>query len=215
MIIENGEVRFAEIKAPGDSLRGHQLLRMNVLEKAGFPVEILKVEYRVGPEQTYVVVDLETTGGMLPYHRITEIGAVKIRGGEIIDRFQTLVNPQKRISLEIQNLTHITNEMVKSAPLFSDVAQAFQEFSKGAIFVAHYVQFDYSFLQAEYGRLDERFVRPFLCTKILMKKYFPDLESYGLANLTAHFKVPLLQHHRAMCDAEATAELFLILNEKR
>jgi DNA polymerase-3 subunit epsilon len=215
MIIENGEVRFAEIKAPGDSLRGHQLLRMNVLEKAGFPVEILKVEYRVGPEQTYVVVDLETTGGMLPYHRITEIGAVKIRGGEIIDRFQTLVNPQKRISLEIQNLTHITNEMVKSAPLFSDVAQAFQEFSKGAIFVAHNVQFDYSFLQAEYGRLDERFVRPFLCTKILMKKYFPDLESYGLANLTAHFKVPLLQHHRAMCDAEATAELFLILNEKR
>ncbi len=215
LIIENGNVKFAEIKAPGDSLRSHQLLQMKILEKAGFPVEILKVEYRVSPEQTYVVVDLETTGGMLPYHRITEIGAVKIRGGEVIDRYQTLVNPKKRISEEIQKLTNITNEMVKDAPLFKDVAAAFEEFTKDAIFVAHNVQFDYGFLQSEYGRLEERFVRPFLCTKILMRKYFPDLESYSLANLTSHFKVPLINHHRAMCDAEATAKLFLIINEKR
>ncbi len=215
LIIEDGKVRFAEVKAPGDSLRSHQLLQMKVLEKAGFPVEILKVEYRVNPEQTYVVVDLETTGGMPPYHRITEIGAVKIRGGEIIDRFETLVNPKKKISEEIQKLTHISNEMVKDAPLFSEVAHAFQEFSRDAIFVAHNVQFDYSFLQAEFGKLEKKFVRPHLCTKALMRKYFPDLASYSLANLTAHFQVPLLQHHRAMCDAEATAKLFLILNQKR
>jgi DNA polymerase-3 subunit epsilon len=215
MIIENGNVRFAEIKAPGDSLRSHQLMQMKMLKKAGFEVELLKVEYKISPDQTYVVVDLETTGGMATWHRITEIGAVKIRGGEVIDTFQTLVNPQRRISEEIQKLTGITNEMVKSAPLFSDVAERFQEFSKDAIFVAHNVQFDYGFLQAEYGRLDEKFVRPHLCTKQLMKKYFPELESFGLANLTAHFNVPLVQHHRAMCDAEATAKLFLILNQKR
>lgn len=215
LLIDEGEVKFAEVKAPGDSLRSHQLLQMNILKKAGFPVEILKVEYRVSSDQTYVVVDLETTGGMLPYHRITEIGAVKIRGGEIIGTFETLVNPRKRISEEIQKLTNITNEMVKTAPLFGDVAEAFQEFSKDCIFVAHNVQFDYGFLQAEFGKLDQKFVRPFLCTKALMKKYFPDLPSYSLANLTTHFQVPLLQHHRAMCDALATAKLFLIINEKR
>lgn len=215
LIIENGIVKFTEIKAPGDSLRGHQFTQMNVLKRAGFLVDLLKVEYRLSPEQAYVVVDLETTGGMLPYHRITEIGAVKIRNNEVIDTFQTLVNPQRRISEEIQNLTGITNEMVKTAPLFQDVAAAFQEFSKDCIFVAHNVQFDYGFLQAEYGKLEEKFVRPFLCTKQLAKKHFPDLESYGLANLTRHFEIPLVQHHRAMCDAEATAKLFLIINGKR
>ncbi len=215
LLIENEKVRFAEIKAPGDSLRSHQLIQMNVLKKAGFQVDLLKVEYKLNPAQSYVVVDLETTGGLMPYHRITEIGAVKIRGGEIIETFQSLINPQRKISAEIQALTGITNEMVKSAPLFQDVALSFQEFCKDSIFVAHNVQFDYGFLQAEYGRLEERFVRPFLCTKALMKKYFPGLASYGLANLTAHFEVPLIQHHRAMCDAEATAKLFMIINKRR
>jgi DNA polymerase-3 subunit epsilon len=105
--------------------------------------------------------------------------------------------------------------MVKEAPKFSEVAETFQEFSRDCIFVAHNVQFDYGFLQAEFGKLDQKFVRPFLCTKVLMRKYFPDLESYGLASLTKQFNVSLTQHHRAFCDAEATAKLFLILNEKR
>lgn len=215
MIIEDGKVRFAEIKAPGDSLRGHQFMQMNVLKRAGFPVELLKVEYRLSSEQVYVVVDLETTGGMMPYHRITEIGAVKIKNNEVIGTYQTLVNPKRRISEEIQKLTGITNEMVQDAPVFEEVAEAFQEFSKGCIFVAHNVNFDYGFLQAEYGRLEERFVRPFLCTKVLSRKHFPDLPSYSLANLTAHFEIPLVSHHRAMCDAEATAKLFVIINGKR
>ncbi|MES2527246.1 MAG: exonuclease domain-containing protein [Bdellovibrionota bacterium] len=213
--VEDGEVKFIEVKAPGDSLRGHQLMQMNVLRHAGFPVELLKVEYKLNPEQTYVVVDLETTGGLMPYHRITEIGAVKLRGGEVIGTFQSLINPQRKISLEIQELTGITNEMVKTAPLFKDVAESFREFCEDAIFVAHNVQFDYGFLQAEYGRLEERFVKPFLCTKVLMKKYYPGLASYSLANLTAHFEVPLVQHHRALCDAEATAKLFVIINQRR
>ncbi len=215
LVIEKGEIRFIEVKAPGDSLRGHQLLRMNILREVGFSVELLKVEYKLNPEQTYVVVDLETTGGLMPYHRVTEIGAVKLRGGKVTGTFQTLVNPERRISLEIQELTGITNEMVKDAPLFQEIASDFLEFCKDAIFVAHNAHFDYGFLQAEYGRLDERFVKPFLCTKVLMRKYFPGLESYGLARLTAHFEVPLTQHHRALCDAEATAKLFLMINQKR
>jgi DNA polymerase-3 subunit epsilon len=215
LVIENGEVRFVEVKAPGDSLRGHQLIQMNVLRSAGFPVSLLKVEYKLNPDQTYVVVDLETTGGLMPYHRVTEIGAVKLRGGQVIGTFQSLINPQRRISAEIQELTGITNEMVKDAPLFQDVAAGFQEFCKDAIFVAHNVQFDYGFLQAEYERLEERFVKPFLCTKVLMRKYFPGLPSYSLGNLTSHFEIPLVQHHRALCDAEATAKLFLLINQRR
>lgn len=208
-------VSFIEVKAPGDSLRSHQLLRMNLLREAGLKVEVKKITYKPSPGQTYVVVDLETTGGNLPYHRITEIGAVKLRDGEVVETFQTLVNPRRRISAEIQNLTGISNEMVKDAPLFEEVAQGFSDFTRGAIFVAHNVNFDYGFLQAEFERIGERFTRPHLCTKALARKHFPGLSSYGLKALTAHFEIPLVTHHRAMCDAEATAKLFLLINEKR
>lgn len=211
---ENG-VKFFEIKAEGDSLKQLQLLQLLALKKAGFEVEILQVEYAFNPNQLYVVVDLETTGGNLPYHRITEIGAVKMRGGEVIDKFQTLVNPERWISREIEALTGISNVMVKDAPKFSEVADAFLEFSKDAIFVAHNVGFDYGFLQSEYERLEKRFVRPYICTKVGMRKHYPDLPSYSLKNLTAHFEIPLVTHHRALCDAEAAAGLLNLINLKR
>lgn len=215
LVIDGKKVRFCEIKAEGDSLKQHQLLQMIALQRAGFEVEVLQVTYTFNPDQLYVVVDLETTGGMPPYHRITEIGAVKVRRGEIVDRFQTLINPERRISKNIEELTGISNEMVKDAPKFSEVALAFAEFTKDAIFVAHNVNFDYGFLQAEYERLEERFVRPYICTKSWMRKYYPGLESYGLKNLTLHFDIPLLTHHRAMCDAEAAASLLGLINQKR
>lgn len=215
MLIENGKIKFAEIKAEGDSLKQQQLLQMIALQKAGFEVEILQVNYVYNPDQLYVVVDLETTGGMPPYHRITEIGAVKMRRGEVVEKFQTLINPERKISREIEALTGISNEMVKDAPTFSEVAESFQEFSKDAIFVAHNVSFDYGFLQSEFNRLEERFVRPYICTKAWMRKFYPGLPSYGLKNLTANFNIPLMTHHRALCDAEAAAGLLNLINEKR
>ena len=215
MLIENGKIKFSEIKAEGDSLKQHQLLQMIALQKAGFEVEILQVNYVYNPDQLYVVVDLETTGGAPPYHRITEIGAVKMRRGEVIEKFQTLINPERRISREIEALTGISNEMVKDAPKFSEVAVSFQEFSKDAIFVAHNVSFDYGFLQAEFNRLEERFVRPYICTKAWMRKFYPGLPSYGLKNLTQNFNISLVTHHRALCDAEAAAGLLNLINEKR
>lgn len=215
LAIDNGQLRFYEIKAEGDSLKRQQLLQIKALQKAGFHVEVLQVSYTYNPDLTYVVVDLETTGRLSPYHRITEIGAVKVRSGKIIDRYQTLINPERTISREIQELTGITNEMVKNAPVFSEVADTFSEFCKDAVFVAHNVGFDYGFLQAEFERLEKKFVRPYICTKVSMRKYFPGLASYSLKNLTSHFEIPLLTHHRAMCDAEAAARLLQLINQKR
>lgn len=208
-------VKFFEIKAEGDSLKQLQLLQILALKKAGLEVEILQVEYAFNPNQLYVVVDIETTGGSLPYHRITELGAVKMRNGEVIEKYQSLVNPERWISREIEALTGISNAMVKDAPKFADVADAFHEFTKDAIFVAHNVGFDYSFIQAEYEKLEKKFVRPYICTKVGMKKHYPDLPSYSLKNLTTHFEIGLETHHRALCDAEAAAGLLNLINLKR
>jgi DNA polymerase-3 subunit epsilon len=214
-VVKNGKVIFYEIKAEGDSLKANQLIQMRQLEKAGYEVKILQVFYQYNENQTYVVVDLETTGMVSNYNRITEIGAVKIQGGKILDTFQTLINPQRSIPSMIQGLTGITNEMVRNSPLFEEVAEKFLEFMKDSIFVAHNVNFDYSFLQNEYLRLEKSFVRPFICTKSGMKKHYPELGSYGLKNLCAHFNISLVGHHRALNDAMAATELLKIINQKR
>lgn len=213
--VEEGKVKFYEVKAPGDSLKQRQLLQMLALQKAEFLVEVLQVEYIFNPYQMYVVVDIETTGSFGAYHRITELGAVKMQNGEVQARFQTLVNPERHISREIETLTGISNEMVQNAPKFHEVADAFDEFTKGCIFVAHNVSFDYGFIQQEFGKLERRFVRPYICTKTGIKKHFPGLESYGLKNLCAHFGISLVNHHRALADAEAAAELLILITQKR
>jgi DNA polymerase-3 subunit epsilon len=214
-VIKHGKVVFYEIKAEGDSLKANQLIQMRQLEKAGYEVKVLQVFYQYNENQTYVVVDLETTGMVSNYNRITEIGAVKIQGGKIVDTFQTLINPQRSIPSMIQDLTGITNEMVRNSPLFEEVAEKFLEFMKDSIFVAHNVNFDYSFLQNEYLRLEKTFVKPFICTKASMKKHYPELGSYGLKNLCAHFNISLVGHHRALNDAMAATELLKIINQKR
>lgn len=214
-VMRNGKPGFIEVKAEGDSLRSKQLSKLRLLREAGFQVEILKVKWRTDPQQTYVVVDLETTGGVSQFHRITEIGAVKVRDGEVIDEFQSLVNPGRPIPRHITQITGISNAMVAEAPCFEQLADAFQEFTRGSIFVAHNVRFDYGFLQREYQRLEQSFVRPQMCTCVGMRRSFPGLASYSLKNLTDHFQISLDQHHRALCDARAAAELLKLMNSRR
>ncbi len=214
-IIEDSEVKFIEIKAEGDSLKKSQLKQMRELEKAGLKVEVLNVSYKFHPDQVYVVVDIETTGHLSSYNRITEVAAVKVKGTQVIDRYESLINPRRSIPRDIQQLTGITNEMVAKAPGFEEIADAFDEFTKGAIFVAHNVHFDYGFIQKEFDRLEKRFVRPYICTKQGIKKHYPKLESYSLKNLTRHFGVHMTRHHRAMSDAEAASGLLNLINEKR
>jgi len=105
-----------EVKANGDVIRRNQLARIKQLRKAGFHTDIARIEWIIDPEQIYVVVDVETTGGKPGLHRITEIGAIKIQNGRIIDEYQTLLNPHRSIPPFIANLTGITNEMVSTAP---------------------------------------------------------------------------------------------------
>lgn len=215
MIIENGQLRFEEVKAPGDSIRPNQYVSMNALQCAGFDVRICRVKWFVDPMQTYVVVDVETTGGRQPQHRITEIGAVKMINGEIVDTWSSLINPQRHISKFITKFTGISNDMVKDAPLFSEVADSLSAFMQNCVFVAHNVNFDYGFFKQEYQRIDRYFKMPKLCTVRETRKYFPGLKSYSLGNLCATFEIPLESHHRALCDAEAAAELLKMIHQQK
>ncbi|MGJ8559589.1 MAG: exonuclease domain-containing protein [Litorimonas sp.] len=215
MLIDDRRVSFVEVKTAGDSLRRNQLTRMRQLSAAGFPIKIAKVQWAVDPNQPYVVVDVETTGGRPGLHRLTEIGAVKMIGNEVVDEFQTLLNPQRSIPPNITRITNITNEMVASAPLFLDVAESFRAFMGDSIFAAHNVNFDYGFMSAEYEMIDQRFRYPKLCTVASMRRLYPGHRSYSLKNLCRDFKIDLKSHHRALCDAKAAAELLILINEKR
>jgi DNA polymerase-3 subunit epsilon len=215
MLIEHGEARFVEIKAEGDVLRRNQLTRLRQLKSAGYNAEILRLGWHIDPDQTYVVVDVETTGGRPGLHRLTEIGAVKMRGGEVIDEWQSLINPQRSIPSNITRITGIDESMVAQAPLFADIADSFAEFMGDAIFAAHNVNFDYGFISTEYQMIDRKFRHPKICTCSSMRKLYPGYRSYSLKNLCQEFEIDLKSHHRALCDAQAAAELLKMVNEKR
>ena len=215
MLVDADGVRFVEIKAEGDALRQNQLLRLEQLQAAGFRADVVRVRWVLDPEQDYVVVDVETTGGRGENHRVTEIGAVRVRNGKVVEAFSTLLNPQRTIPPGISRLTGITPEMVLDAPYFVDVADDFERFLDGAIFVAHNVEFDYGFISREFRRLGRSFRMPKLCTCASMRRLYPGRRSYSLANLCRDFDISLENHHRALCDAEAAAELLLLVNEKR
>ncbi len=214
-VIKDEQIQFLEIKAEGDQLKSHQLDQIKLLQDAGFAVDLLKVKWAYNPSQVYVVVDVETTGGRADWHRLTELAALKIQNGQVIGQFQSLINPGRSIPRNITELTGITNEMVAGAPDFSKIAEAFDEFSKNAIFAAHFSRFDYSFIQAEYRRLDINYIRPTFCTCSQSRKHFPGLNSYKLSRLCEYFNIPLESHHRALCDAQAATEILFRIQKKR
>ena len=193
-------LRFIEIKTENDTLRRNQLVQLSHLRELGFDVAVNRVEWIVDPDQPYVVVDVETTGGRPPFHRVTEIGAVRVQGGEIVDRWQSLINPERPIPQSITALTGISNAMVAGAPVFAEIADAFQDFMGEAIFVAHNVRFDHGFLAAEYARLERKFRYPQLCTCQSMRSLFKGLPSYSLGNLCRHLGFPskVITEHCAM-----------------
>jgi len=215
LVVEGEKLRFEEVKSEGDQLRRNQLLSIQTLKENGFDVRITNVEWTIDPLQPYVVVDIETTGGRAQQHKITEIGMVKMINNEIVDEWQSLINPQRRIPAKITALTGIDNQMVADAPLFAEVAEQVVAFTDGCIFVAHNVNFDYGFIKEEFARLEQRFKRPKLCTVSQMRKHYKGINSYSLANLTRHFDISMQRHHRAMSDAVAASELLKLINEKR
>lgn len=215
MIARDGVVSFIEVKAEGDVIRRNQLTRLRQLIEAAIPAEIGRVHFRFDPEQNYVVVDIETTGGWAGSDRITEIGAVKIRNHEVIGEWHSLINPQRSIPAKITRLTGITNEMVRDAPVFAEVATDFMNFMHDGIFVAHNVNFDYGFIAREYERLERRFRFPKVCTCAGMRRRYPGHKSYSLSNLCELYDINLKDHHRALCDARAAGHLLNLVNRSR
>ncbi len=160
---------------------------------------------------TFVVFDVETTGLVPDKNEITEIGAVKIVNGEIIERFQTLCKPHQLISAEITKLTGITNEMVENEHSPEDIIEDFLRFAKDSIMVGYNVNFDYQFIQFAAKKKDKTFNNEFRdCMGDAKAKLF--LPNYRLGTVVDHLGVTLNNAHRALYDATATAEAFLRLS---
>lgn len=162
----------------------------------------------------YAVVDIETTGGYAASHGITEI-AIHIHDGQkIIDSYETLINPHQSIPIYIQALTGIDEDMVSNAPDFRAVAAKIYDLLHDKIFVAHNVNFDYSFVRHHLEACGYVLNSKKLCTVRLSRKLFPGLASYSLGKLCTALAVPLNNRHRAGGDATATAILLGMLIEK-
>ena len=157
----------------------------------------------------YVVFDIETTGLSMKNDKITEIGAVKISNGKIIDRYSQSINPEKKIPEKITELTGITDAMVEDEPLIDSVILDFKEFVGDSVLVAHNANFDIGFIRSEYEKKGYKIENPILDTLELTRSLFPELNRHRLNIIAKHLGVELLNHHRAVDDAEATAEIFL------
>jgi DNA polymerase III epsilon subunit family exonuclease len=168
---------------------------------------------RLLKELDFVVVDVEATGAKTPPNRLIELGAYRIRGGRIVDKFLSLVNPEIPIPRFVASLTGISNEMVKRAPVFAELAPQWLDFVSDSVLVAHNAPFDTSFLNHEISRVypGHRMVNPHLCTVRLSRRALPDLSNHRLDTIADHFSIPITSRHRAFSDALATAEIFLLL----
>ena len=156
----------------------------------------------------FAIIDIETTGGIATRDKITEIGLIIVEDGEVIDQFESLINPERSIPYEITRITGITNEMVEGAPKFYELAKDIILKTEGCIFVAHNVHFDYGFIKQEFQNLGYTYSRKKLCTLQLSRRFFRGLKSYSLGNLIQHFDIAVKDRHRAMEDAKATLVLF-------
>ncbi len=161
-----------------------------------------------------VFVDLETTGGNAAHHRVTEIGIVRLTGGEVIEEWSALINPEVPIPPYIQSFTGITNEMVEHAPRFADVAPLVREKLRDAVFVAHNARFDFSFLRAEFRRLDTPFSAQVLCTVKLSRRLFPEHPRHSLDAVMQRFGLQCDERHRALGDARVLKDFWLALHRK-
>jgi len=156
----------------------------------------------------FAITDIETTGSYASAHSITEIAICLFDGIEVIEEYQTLINPGVPIPRFITGLTGITDEMLEDAPSFHEVAEDIHNLLKDAVFVAHNVNFDYSFIRAEFQACGVSWQPRKLCTVRLARKAFPGLRSYGLENLCSELGIINEAAHRALGDTRAALEVF-------
>lgn len=159
----------------------------------------------------YAIVDIETTGGHASANGITEVAICIHDGMQVTHRYQTLINPGRDIPVYIRALTGISNEMVQDAPPFKQVAHEIYQLLHDKIFVAHNVNFDFSFLRYHLAASGYELNSNKLCTVRLGRKILPGLPSYSLGKLCHHLGIINESRHRAGGDADATAQLFSLL----
>ncbi|MCX6210587.1 MAG: exonuclease domain-containing protein [Bacteroidetes bacterium] len=164
----------------------------------------------------FSIVDIETTGGYGTKNCITEIAIILHNGQEVEGSYTTLVNPESPINWYVQNMTGITDAMVSTAPKFNDVAPHIYNLIKDRVFIAHNVNFDYSFVKQHLKNAGYDIDLPKICTVRLSRKIFPGLPKYGLGSLSKHFNITNTARHRAIGDAQATTKLFelILANDK-
>ncbi|MFQ7584037.1 MAG: PolC-type DNA polymerase III, partial [[Clostridium] symbiosum] len=160
-------------------------------------------------DHTCVVFDIETTGFSPLKNRIIEIGAVRVEEGRIVDKFSSFVNPDVPIPFEIEKLTGINDNMVLDAPKIDRVLPEFLEFCRGAVMVAHNAGFDISFIKENARQQGLEFNPTVLDTVSLARVLLPNLNRFKLDTVAKELKINLANHHRAVDDAGATAEIFV------
>ena len=162
--------------------------------------------------QDFVCIDLETTGLNPKRDRIIEIGAVKVRNGEITDRFQQLIDPKQQLEERVEILTGISSKDLEGNPTIQEVLPALREFLGEEVLLGHRVLFDYSFLKRAFTNEKISFERKGIDTLKLARQYVTDCESKKLESLCKHYRI-VHQAHRALGDALATVELYKKLVE--
>jgi DNA polymerase-3 subunit epsilon len=164
----------------------------------------------------YAIVDIETTGGYASANGITEVAIYVFDGNKVTEKLETLINPCQPIPRYIQSFTGITDDMVANAPKFEDVATNIFRLLNENIFIAHNVNFDYSFLKSHLLKAGHDLKSKKLCTVRLSRKIFPGFPSYSLGNLCRSLQININNRHRAGGDAEATVKVFskLLENDK-
>jgi len=163
----------------------------------------------IDQNNTFVVLDIETTGFSPTAHKITEIGAVKIEDGVIIEEFHQLIDPCVPIPGRITDLTGITSEMLENQPTIDEVLPLFFHFCKDCAIVAHNASFDMGFIKHNAREHGFECNYNIVDTLKLARHLFPKLINHKLNTVANHLNIELLNHHRAMGDARATAQIFL------
>ncbi len=166
--------------------------------------------------ETVAVIDFETTGLSPQFgDRATEVAAVLVRDGHVVDRYQSLMNAGVRVSPFIEQLTGISNEMVRAAPPAARVIAEFADFVGGHPLAAHNASFDRKFLDAEYARIGRVRGRDFACTMLLARRVYPQAPDHKLGTLVRFAGLPrAARAHRALADAEMAASLLANLERE-
>jgi len=162
-------------------------------------------------DTTYCVLDLETTGLSFRTEKITEIGIMKIKNGEVIDSFETFVNPEKPIPYEVVEVTKITDDMVKDAPTIKEIFPKVLEFIGESVLVAHNADFDIGFLKHNAAQLGHKFDYTYIDTLRLAKDLFPDYKKYKLGIIAENLGIKVEVAHRALDDVDTTVKVFNIM----